>query len=188
MRRHMAKEHPFQTYTKLESASQWYVDGPQNRVQSATGKCQLCYKTLGYNEIDRHLCIVHKPNILCNYCSMTFETTNGLLNHIGVHSAALKIDRKRKSYECQQCSIAYVMRILLDCHKMAHILGHAIDDTSIDKHIESVIIIKPDESQNDGNGIATKSSVSGAMKSLTDSAQPVVLSSRSAKNVRQKCK
>lgn len=110
---------------------------------------------------------------------MKFKTLHGLLNHIGAHAAALKIDRKQKSYECQRCSTAYVMRILLDCHKMAHILGHDIDDTPIDKQIESLIIIKPDQthrSQDDGNVIAPKTSVPNILKSSADSVHPIAAS------------
>lgn len=116
-------------------------------VQSLSEKCRLCYKQLNGQEMDQHLCIEHRKFIQCPYCLMAFITTKDLLNHISVHQLPLATDRKRKFYKCEKCSITYTMQILLECHRMAHVMGHDATGLGIpfDPIFENLAIIKPQE-------------------------------------------
>lgn len=111
-----------------------------------SGKCQLCCKRLSLTEMDHHLCLEQREYLKCTYCLMTFNATKSFLNHIGVHQAALKIDRKYKFFKCQKCPVVYVMKVLLDCHKMSHIMGYdTVDGFPIDNNSDSLITIKLEE-------------------------------------------
>lgn len=108
-------------------------------------KCKLCYKQLTALEIGPHLCIEHRNFIQCPYCFMAFLTTKDFLGHISAHRLPLAVDRKRKSYKCEKCSITYSMEILLECHKMSHVRGHIAHGIPFDPIFEKFAIINTDE-------------------------------------------
>lgn len=133
-------------------------------AQTAYKKCVLCYKELVIPGMDQHLCLEHRKFIQCPYCLKAFITTNDLLNHMSVHKAALATDRKHKFYKCENCSITYSMKILLECHRMAHVMGNDANGIPTDHYFENLAIINPgksNKSKNSGNIIVPSSSRSG---------------------------
>lgn len=141
-----------------KSALKTIVNVPRNSVQvkktseqSTYEKCLLCYKQLSNHEIDQHLCLEHRKFIQCPYCLMAFMTTNDLLNHMGAHKVALATDKKQKFYKCEKCYITFSMKILLECHRMAHVKGNDATGIRINHNFESLAIIKPEKTDKSNN-------------------------------------
>lgn len=157
--------------------------------QSTYKKCILCYKQLINDEMDQHLCLEHRKFIQCPYCLMAFINTNDLLNHLIVHKAVLEDDRKKKFYKCEKCSITYSMKILLECHRMAHVMGNDANGIPIDHNFENLAIIKPkesNESENSRNTIVPSSTRTGFLSAPSPALAYDNLVSN-LKNVLQKC-
>lgn len=150
--------------------------------QSTCRKCLLCYKQLDDHEMDKHLCLEHRKYIQCTYCLMAFLTTNDLLNHIAVHGVVLATDRKQKFYECEKCSITYSMKILLECHRMAHVMGNDPTGIPTNKKFESLAIIKTRKTNKPKNVSTTHAGPSSAPSRAYNSNLVTNLS-----NVLQKC-
>lgn len=150
-------------------------------TQSTNEKCKLCYEQLTGSEVDQHLCIEHQNFIQCPYCLMAFLTTKDFLGHISAHRLSLAADRKRKSYKCQICSITYTMQVLLECHKMSHVKGHAAHGIPFDAIFEKFAIIKP-EGQNQSKSVKQYNLTSKTVPSL---AYANLISN--LKDVMQKC-
>lgn len=74
--------------------------------------CKICMKTLTQQELNTHICIdLHE--VKCEYCSHSFESINGLWNHITNSADHNDI----KSYRCSTCMKIFPAAVFLMCHR-----------------------------------------------------------------------
>lgn len=103
---------------KVENVSGETVEQPTPAQEMST--CKLCKKNV---LLAQHLCSIYQKSLLCKYCNSRFSTTDSFLKHLSEpdHAAKIKQDRKNKIfYRCNQCKLAYPMRVLLQCHQISH--------------------------------------------------------------------
>lgn len=82
-------------------------------VAAQNHKCEICDEHFTLVEYKRHLCGT-ETNLICEYCSQTFNVTFDLLEH-------LKNDHSNKiSHKCRKCGQYFDMKYLRDLHENLH--------------------------------------------------------------------
>lgn len=113
---HKAHDATFECYichTQLKSMCSTR-DHLTKKHKSIDKHCIVCRAKLSSFEFEWHLC--GGESIKCEYCSLSFDTTNGILNHIeNTHN-------DKRFYFCELCSCSqkFSMRYLRDFHMQQH--------------------------------------------------------------------
>lgn len=84
-------------------------------------ECKLCEAKLTLSDLEQHICL-DQDSITCSWCSHSpaFESTVEFLEHLGQHNLTTKRINTQTLYKCNQCYLAFSMKILLECHKKSH--------------------------------------------------------------------
>lgn len=117
-------------------------------------KCFVCSEKIRTTQIMAHICQKELKTIPCEYCSMEFDSTLGLQQHLNIfHKDAKEIKR------CDICAIDFDMSLLYDFHMELKHANDAVVESQQEikvEQLEETIALKVVENQGETAGLVNK--------------------------------